>query len=83
MHTHISPVDLLHRGRYRLIYATIFGLMSNQFLRLAFGGTSICTSGNAYVLAFCDVGMCVLILTNDSWQYLPLQQTLTCSPGHN
>ena len=71
MRTNISPVDLLHRGRYRLIYAAIFGLMSNQFLNLVFGGTKICTSGNAYGVAFCNVGMCVLFyqLTNGTWQY--------------
>ena len=57
VHTHISPVDLLHRGRYRLIYAAIFGLMSNTFLSLGFGGPKLCTSGNPYGVVFCNVGM--------------------------
>jgi hypothetical protein len=55
-----SPVDLLHRGPHRLIYAVIFGAMSDQFLSLALlGGGSIfsTTITNPYVLAICDVAI--------------------------
>ena len=53
-----SPVDLLHRGPNRLIYAMIFGVMSDQFLNLALmpAGGSFCGSENPYGQAICDVG---------------------------
>ena len=53
-----SPVDLLHRGPHRLIYAVIFGVMSDQFLFLALLGADggICFSTNPYQQAFCKIG---------------------------
>ena len=51
-------MDLLHRGPHRLIYAVIFGVMSDQFLSLALmpGGGSVCGYENPYGQAICDVG---------------------------
>ena len=56
---HTSPVDLLHPGPHRLIYAAIFGLMSDQFLSIVLlnGAGSICTSGNPYGKALCNTGI--------------------------
>ena len=51
-----SPVNLLHTGRYRLVYAIIFGAMSNVFLSLVLDRGGFCTSGTATSMAFCNEG---------------------------
>ena len=50
-------MDLLHRGPHRLIYAIVFGLMSDEFLSFVVMGVGdLCTSGNPYGKAICNVG---------------------------
>ena len=51
-----SPVNLLHTGRYRLVYAIIFGAMSNVFLSLVLDKGGFCTSGSVIGRAFCNQG---------------------------
>ena len=50
-----SPLDILTFPQHRLVYAFIFGLMSNSFLTLAFGGVvaDICDSMSGVDWAIC------------------------------
>ena len=56
----ISPIHLSHRVSHRLIYAAIFGVMSDLFFNFALHGAGgYCSSSstvNQYEHAFCDVG---------------------------
>jgi len=52
-----SPLNLLSTSHYRLVYAVIFGLMSNDFLYLAISGPNVCGSGFNLENTFCETGM--------------------------
>ena len=56
-----SPLNLLSTSRYRLVYAVIFGLMSNEFLNLAMSRRNICGSGFNLENVFCETGMAICI----------------------
>ena len=53
-----SPVNLLHTGRYRLVYAIIFGAMhmSSVFVSLVLDDPGLCSSGSAAGMALCNKG---------------------------
>jgi len=60
-----SPLSLLHIGRYRLVYAIIFGAMSTVFLDLVLGDLGLCSSGSKAGVAFCNKGKHFQIATVD------------------
>ena len=55
-----SPLDVLNMPQSRLVYVMMFGLMSNLFLQLAFGGhglvSYICTTESGTGPVICKTG---------------------------
>jgi hypothetical protein len=56
------PIHVLGRGPHRLVYAAIYGVMSDLFVKIVLDGAGdYCTetseNPSTYELAFCDVGI--------------------------